>query len=71
MQKKNFVIGILAVFFSLSSSAFAYETMEVKNGGSIEGTVEFAGANVPIDQVVKVIPDENVLRRTPFLRKGT
>jgi hypothetical protein len=56
MQKKSFVIGILAAFFSFSSSAFAYETMEVINGGSIEGTVEFAGANVPKDQIVKVRP---------------
>ena len=31
--------------------------MEVKNGGSIEGTVEFAGANVPKDQVVKVMAE--------------
>ena len=31
--------------------------MDVKNGGSIEGTVEFTGATVPQDQVVKVMPE--------------
>lgn len=59
MQKESVVIGALALFFSFSSSAFAYEAMEVINGGSIEGTVEFAGANVPKDQVVKVIPENS------------
>jgi len=57
MQKKGIVIGVIAVLFSISSSAFAYEAMEVKNGGSIEGTVEFAGANVPKDQIVKVMAE--------------
>lgn len=56
MQKENIVISVLAVFFFLSSSAIAYESMEVTNGGSIEGTVEFAGAKVPADQVVTTIP---------------
>jgi len=66
MQKESVVIGILAVLFSFSSSAFAYETMEVKNGGSIEGTVEFAGANVPEDQVVNVIPKYEYCGKTLF-----
>jgi hypothetical protein len=60
MQKKSFIIGIVGVFFFFSSAALAYEnyeTMEVKNGGSIEGTVEFAGAHVPKDQVVRVMPE--------------
>ncbi len=64
MQKRSIVIGVLAVFFSFSSSAFAYETMEVKNGGSIEGTVEFAGATVPKDQVVEVIPENKYCGNT-------
>ena len=66
MQKESVVIGILAVLFSFSSSAFAYETMEVKNGGSIEGTVEFAGANVPKDQVVNVIPKYEYCGKTLY-----
>jgi hypothetical protein len=33
-------------------TSFAYETIEVKNGGSIEGVVEFAGATVPKDPVL-------------------
>jgi plastocyanin len=39
----------MAVIFSFSAISFAYETVEVKNGGSIEGVVEFAGGNVPKD----------------------
>jgi len=57
MQKLNIVIGILAALFFVSASAFAYESMDVKNGGSIEGTVEFAGTPVPTDQVVKVMAE--------------
>ncbi len=56
MKKEVVMISVVALLFSFSSSAYAYETMEVKNGGSIEGTVEFAGANVPQDQVVNVVP---------------
>ncbi len=57
MQKNGIVIGVMAVLLFISSSAFAYESMEVKNGGSIEGTVEFTGADVPKDQVVKVMAE--------------
>ncbi len=64
MQKERVVIGILAVLLSFSSSAFAYEAMEVKNGGIIEGTVEFTGANVPKDQVVNVIPKYDYCGKT-------
>jgi len=66
MQKDRFVIGLLAVMLSFSSFVFAYETVEVKNGGSIEGTVEFAGANVPKDQAVNVIPTYEYCGKTLF-----
>ncbi|HXY54698.1 MAG TPA: carboxypeptidase regulatory-like domain-containing protein [Nitrospirota bacterium] len=56
MKKKCFITGAFAVLFSFSSTALAYEIMEIKNAGSIEGTVEFSGGNVPNDQVVEVIP---------------
>jgi hypothetical protein len=64
MQKESVVVGVLAILFYFSSFAFAYETMEVKNGGSIEGTVEFAGPNVPEDQVVDVVPDYTYCGKT-------
>jgi hypothetical protein len=54
MRKGIMLLGILAVFFSYSVDAFSYETIEVKNGGSIEGVVEFAGAPVPKDQMLKL-----------------
>ncbi len=44
----------LSILFSFSPAAFAYETIEVKNGGSIEGVVEYTGATVPKDQMVKL-----------------
>jgi hypothetical protein len=47
-------LGILAAVLSFSSSALAYETIEVKNGGAIEGVVEFMGANVPQDKMLKL-----------------
>jgi hypothetical protein len=37
---------------SFSAVSFAYDTVEVKNGGSIEGVVEFTGATVPKDPMV-------------------
>lgn len=57
MQKLNFVIGILATLFFFSTPVLAYEYRDVKNGGSIEGTVEYAGTPVPADQVVKVMAE--------------
>ncbi len=44
MRKGNIVAGVLAVLLSFSLTSFAYETIEVKNGGSIEGVVGLAGA---------------------------
>ncbi len=52
MRKGSIFLSVFAVMFSLSSVSFAYETIEVKNGGSIEGVVEFAGANVPKDPIL-------------------
>src|SRR5512135_2396873 len=54
MKKMVVAAGILSILFSFSTAAFAYETIEVKNGGSIEGVVEYAGASVPKDQMVKL-----------------
>ena len=43
---------ILSIVFSFPTAAFAYETIELKNGGSIEGVAEFTGATVPKDKMV-------------------
>jgi hypothetical protein len=45
-------LGVLTLVVSWASASFAYETIEVKNGGSIEGVVEYAGATVPKDPMV-------------------
>jgi hypothetical protein len=52
MRKEIVFFSVLAVVFSFSAIAVAYETIDVKNGGSIEGAVEFAGAAVPKDPMM-------------------
>ncbi len=47
-----FIFALSVLLFS--GNAFGYQAAEVKNGGSIEGVVEFAGANVPKDPVLKL-----------------
>jgi len=54
MRKGIVLLIIMAVFFSFSVASLAYETVEVKNGGSIEGVVEFAGATAPKDPMLKL-----------------
>ncbi|HXY53546.1 MAG TPA: carboxypeptidase regulatory-like domain-containing protein [Nitrospirota bacterium] len=48
------MIMAVSVYFSYGATSFAYETVEVKNGGSIEGVVEFTGATVPKDPMLKL-----------------
>jgi hypothetical protein len=52
MKKVITFLGVLTLVVSWAVASFAYETIEVKNGGSIEGVVDFAGANVPKDEIV-------------------
>jgi hypothetical protein len=52
MRKAALVSGAVALFLSFSSPSLSYETREVKDGGSIEGVVEYAGAVVPKDAEV-------------------
>ncbi len=54
MRKGIVFLTMMAVFFSFVVASFAYETAEVKNGGSIQGFVEFAGAAVPKDTMMKL-----------------
>lgn len=52
MQKVVMVVFSLALFFGLIPASHAYETIPFRNGGSIEGTVEFVGATVPADPML-------------------
>ena len=52
MRKGIIFLSIVAVLCSFSAMSIAYETIEVKNGGSIEGVVEFAGGTVPKDKMM-------------------
>src|SRR5271169_3778844 len=54
MQKVKIIAGVVAMLAVWGMASFAYEVREVKNGGSIEGVVEFKGANVPKDQMLKL-----------------
>lgn len=54
MRKGIALSGFLVLIVSWAMASFAYETIEVKNGGSIEGVVEFTGANVPKDQILNL-----------------
>jgi hypothetical protein len=52
MQKTIVFIGMLSLFFCyFSPTSFAYESIPFKNGGSVEGVVEFAG-KVPPDPML-------------------
>lgn len=52
MQKVTVFFSTLVFLFCLTAVSFAYETIDVKNGGSIEGVVEFTGASVPKDPMM-------------------
>ncbi len=51
------IILFLISFFCLPLVSAAYETTEVQNGGSIEGTVEYMGATVPQDKTYTLSSD--------------
>ena len=57
MQKVAMVIITLALFFCLIPASYAYETIPIRNGGSIEGIVEFVGATVPADPMLTLTSD--------------
>ena len=52
MQKVALAVFTLALFFCLIPASYAYETIPFRNGGSIEGTVEFVGTTVPPDPML-------------------
>ena len=49
MKKAHIIASALALVFSYAIPSFAYETVGFKNGGNIEGTVEFVGEVIPMD----------------------
>lgn len=64
MQKVFLCVAVMAVILSFSSASFAYETVEVKNGGSIEGVVEFMGGNVPKDPTLTLSSEQKFCGKT-------
>jgi hypothetical protein len=51
------IIIFLFLLFYFTSVSLAYEATEVKNGGSIEGVVTFAGPNIPKDETLTISSD--------------
>jgi hypothetical protein len=54
MRKAIFFFSLLALFFCFIAASFAYESIPFKNGGSIEGGVEYTGATVPADPMLSL-----------------
>lgn len=52
LRKTAHFFILTALLFSFASAAFAYETILFRNGGSIEGVVEFSGTTAPEDPMV-------------------
>ncbi len=57
MKTASFIAGALALVFLHAFPSFAYETVGFKNGGSIEGTVEFVGDVIPRDKTFTISSD--------------
>lgn len=52
MQKVAIFACTLSSFLLFSYPSFSYDTIPFRNGGSIEGVVEFTGANIPKDPML-------------------
>ncbi len=57
MKKTAFFIGVVALFYYLTPASFAYEAIPFRNGGTIEGVVEFAGKVIPKDKTFTISSD--------------
>jgi hypothetical protein len=55
-MKKSLVLFLVLLFY-LPSISIAYEVIEVKNGGGIEGIVRFTGATIPKDEILAISSD--------------
>ncbi len=56
-MKRIIMLLAIAVFYVFPAVSYAYKVIEVKNGGNIEGTVEFAGKTIPKDETLAVTSD--------------
>jgi polysaccharide lyase family 4-like protein len=52
MQKTTILTSALVMLLSFSSVSSAYEAREIKDGGSIEGVVEYSGVTIPKDPTI-------------------
>ena len=57
MKKVAVFISVLTLFFCLAPVSFAYEAIPFRNGGHIEGMVEFAGNVIPKDKTFTISSD--------------
>lgn len=57
MKKTAVFINVLTLFFGLTPLSFAYEAIPFRNGGHIEGVVEFAGNILPKDKTFTISSD--------------
>lgn len=57
MKIAALIAGALAVVFSHACPSFAYEIVGFKNGGNIEGMVEFVGDVIPKDKTFTISSD--------------
>ena len=57
MKKAVLIASALAMVLTCAFPSFAYETVGFKNGGTIEGTVEFAGDVIPKDKTFTISSD--------------
>jgi hypothetical protein len=58
LMKKFGLLVCLVVFLSVPFVSSAYDVVEVKNGGNIEGVVEFAGGSAPQDKLQKLSSEQ-------------
>lgn len=65
MRGKGVIIALLVAMLSLliSEIAFAYEAVEVNNGGTIDGKVIFSG-NPPPPTIIEIGQDQSVCGKT-------
>lgn len=58
------ILMFLMSFFCLPMASLAYETIDVKNGGSIEGAAEFIGTAIPQDKTFTVSSEAKYCGKT-------
>src|SRR5271169_3615306 len=57
MKKVSLLVGIM-IILSIPFVSSAYDVIDVKNGGNIEGVVEFGGASVPKDAMLTLSSEQ-------------